>query len=818
MTSSFSALRHPIKGLLRSPGFTLVALASLALGIGTATGIFALVNGILLRSLPVPRPSELRLVTWTGSRGNFHSYMGSLVGQDGNSVGNAFSHELCRGMREDCADSAEVFAYVPVSGITVKTGAEALVADGMMVSGGFFPGLEVKALAGRVFGPQEAAAGEAATVVLSQSFWQRQYGGEPSAVGRTLYLNGHAHTIVGVLPAAFRGITPGAPPAFYTPISPTQNLMAGFEVDSADQWWFQVMARVRPGREASFRAALDFAAARRLSSPAGPVRMVLQDGSQGPEGDRRKHRETLLVMLGGAGILLLAACANLAGLALTRGRTRLHGDSIRAALGASRWHLMRPVLLEFLVLASVGALAGGLLAVAIRNGLSRLLGLAPDGLAYDLSISPGVLGFAVAASVAAALLSGLLPALKASRTDPRQGLIEHPSHGARRHVLGKVLIVAQFTFSLTLLSGAGLLFRSMHGLLAIDPGFDTRNLLLVTVDPTDAGHAGEPAAYHGEVLERLAALPGVEGAALIHSPLLGGSIWASSFTLPGEAEEQGREGGTEMMQVNETFFRTLGIPIVAGRDFRAGDTLEATKVAVVNEAFVRANLRGREPLNQLVRLGKKVDWQIVGVCRDVHQTDIRQPAKPAMFFSYRQRSMDSATYLLRSRVSTDLLVPLVRKAVAAVDPGVPISRIITQEGLRDRQIRQERLLATLAGCMAAFSLLLACIGLYGLIAFDVNRRMAEFGIRMALGAKPRDLFWLVLREALLLASAGAVLGLGCALAATRILKTFLYGVEPADPLTMAAVAFVLVLVAVLSSLHPIWRATRTDPAKTLRAT
>lgn len=808
-------LRRTVAVLFHSPAFSLFAVLSMALGIGTATGIFALANGILLRSLPVPRPQELRTISWIGGRGNFHSFSGTLRSGSQHSEGNAVSLELYQGIRSAATDSAQVFSFLPLPGITARAAGEPLVTDGVMVSSNFFSSLEVRPTLGRTFGPEDGAEGGPETVVLSHGFWRRQFGGDPAALGRTLSLNGRPYVVIGILPGAFQGLIPGARETFYVPLSPHQTLLPGYRATSEKHWWLRLMARVRPGRDAAFQGALDLEFRRRIQNPREQPRMVVEDGRMGPGSGRKQHRQTLVMMMGGAGMLLLAACANLSGLAITRGASRRHEDAVRAALGASRSDLMLPVILEGLVLALTGGALGLLVALGVRDGLSRLLAGTPDGLAYDLALSPAVLGFSLAVAVASGLLSGLLPALRAARTDPLGGLREHASHGARRPALGRILIIAQLGFSLTLLSGAGLLLRSMHGLLAINPGFDARNLLLVSVDPGNTGHPPR-AEFHELALEGLRALPGVEGAGLSGSPFLSGSSVGTSFELPGMPETAVGQRSTLVVQVNETFFPTLGVHFNLGRGFRRSDDQGSPKVVVVNEAFVQAFLPGKNPLGQTLRMGTADDWQIIGVCPDLRHVNIRNPAEPTAFFCYRQDPGGSACYALRTSAPTEVLLPLVRKVLARVDPAVPIARASTQEDLRDHEIRQERLLAALSVFMAGFSLLLACIGIYGLMAFSVNRRMGEFGIRLALGAAPLAIQWLVLREALGMAAAGAILGLGGSLVLTRILKSFLYGVKPADPAVLGGAVLVLALVALLAALLPTRRAARADPAETLR--
>jgi predicted permease len=815
MSHVASDVRRTLQTLLSSPGFSLVAVLSLALGIGLATGTFAVANGVMLRSLPVPRPSELRQITWTGAKKNFEAFSGSMETRGNTSRGNAFSWELCQGLIRSTADTGQVLAFAPYSGVTVQTGREIFVAGGMMVSGGFFDALELRARLGRTFGGNPSAS-EPAALVVSDAFWRRHLGQDPAAVGRVLSLNGSPFTVIGVLPPDFRGVDPGDPPAFYVPISVSRLFGHGFPIDPAEAWWLQVMARVRPDREAAFREAANVAFVTRLKDRSEGPALAFQDARLGPNSRARDHRETLLLLLGGTGILLLAACANLSGLTLTRGASRRHEISVRAALGASRNQMMGPVLLESALLSLAGAGLGFILAIAVRNGLSRLLVGSPDGLAFDLSISPRVLAFTTGMTLMAILLSGLPTALRAAGTPPLDGLKDHAVRTTRRPALGRILIVVQIALSLTLLSGAGLMLRSMAGLLRVDPGFDTRNLLVASADPGNNLLDGQGAAFHGAVLERLATLPGVESASLVMVPLLSKNSWLQSFEFPGQALANPDVQSAQILEVDEGFFPALGIRILQGRGLSRSDDLGAPRVVVVNATFRKRFLSDREPLDQELKLGQDT-WRIVGVCGDIRSLSLRDPAKPTIFFPFRQRKMGEASYLIRTSSPAATVIPLVRSAVSSVDAGVPLSMVSTQRELIDRQIRQERLLTILATAMAAFSLLLSCIGLYGLMAFEAQRRLGEFGIRMALGAPPRNIRWQVLREALALVAVGAALGLGASLALTRILKAFLFGVTPADPATFGWVLGLMAAVALAASLIPAWRASRADPAETLRA-
>jgi predicted permease len=524
-----------------------------------------------------------------------------------------------------------------------------------------------------------------------------------------------------------------------------------------------------------------------------------------------------VLMAFAVGLVMLIACANLAGLSLARGAARQHELAVRVALGSSRWRLVRQALGESLTLAAVGGACGLVLSVWARNVISRLLAGSTDGLHYDLSLNLSVLGFSCAAAVIAALLSGVLPALRASRVDPLDGLKARGALAAPRLRIGKTLVATQIALSLLLLTCAGLYLRSLANLRTIKAGFATEKLLVLDLNPHGVGYDGAKLTdFYAKAQAALTAIPGVRDAALVQYRLLASRYWGIGFSLPGRPPRPYSEWQAHRLTVGETFFATMGISILQGRSLNETDTENRPSALVVNETFARRYFPGEDPLGQIVKI-HGIDWQIVGVCGDAKYNNLKEETPPTVYTSFRQYVIrNSASFYVRTALPSSALTGAIRNAVAAIDPNVPVVHVTTQDELRDASIGQERLLAALCGALAAIALLLSCIGLYGLMAYHVARRRSEIAIRMAIGAEPGDVARAILREAFTLAVTGVAIGLPAALAATGYVKNQLYNVQPNDPATLAVVVIALVAVALLAAWLPARRATKVDPLVALR--
>jgi len=826
MLTLLQDLRYGLRMLAKNPGFTAVAVLSLALGIGAGTAVFSLVNAILLRSLPVPNPQELRVIRWTGDYVHMTSLNEPLATTSGSRMSaHSVTHPAFLNLREQGAALANIFGFQPLQDITARAKSEAFTTRGMMVSDNFFSGLGVHPFMGRLLNAEEDFKGSATGVVITYDWWERHLALDPGVLGQTVVLDGTGFTVVGVLPPEFSGVVPGDPSEFYVPMA-AQSQFLYRPITESYHWFVRLMARLRPGvSDTQLRATLDVAFAREAGAIMKDPRILMEPGRGGLAIDRNNYRKPLLLMLGVVGLVMLVACANLAGLSLARGATREHELAVRAAIGAGRWRLVRQSLTESLVLASLGGGFGVLVAMWGKTAISRLLAGSADGLHYDLSLDLTVLSFSLATALVTGLLSGLLPALRAGRVDPLGGLKSHGALSAPRLRAGKVLVAAQVCLSLLLLTGAGLYLRTLVNLTHIDAGFNTESLLLFQLNPGGAGYddVARRTTFYAQVQDSLSAIPGVRGATFLGYPLLNNTGWSGWFFLPDRFADY-REGmQSYRLTVGETFFATMGIPVLQGRGLSAADAEGAPEVVVVNETFAREYSPDRNPVGRTVHI-LMYDWRIVGVCRDAKYLNVKEAAPPTVYFPFRQISYmpsmrnnyRNAYFALRTALPPMALTTAARKAVAAIDPNVPLANITTQDAVRDRNINQERLLATLCGALAGLALLLSCIGLYGLMAYHVARRTREFAIRMALGASRRNIADPILREALLLAALGVAIGVPVALTLARFIKSQLYGVAPTDPVTLIGAGVLLIAVAVLAAWIPARRAAKVDPMAALR--
>ncbi len=824
MRTLWQDIRYGMRMLRGNPGFTAVAVISLALGIGAGTAIFSLVNGILLRSLPVANPHELRVLEWTGTEPQIGGFHGSMYSGDGQRTrADAVAYPVFASLRRDCNDLADIFGYKRLYNVTARAQREAFVAEGAMVSDNFFSALRVKPLLGRLLSSRDNDADAAPVTVITHSWWQRHFDGDTSVLGRSILYNGHDFTIVGVLPPGFTGIQPALETPFYVPMSAQPQLQPTLPLASSDHWWVQLMARLRPGTvDAQFQAALDVVFARETGSIMGEPRVVVRDGRGGQDYGRDYYGKALLLLLGIVGVVLLVACVNLAGLSLARGAVRQREFAVRTAIGAGRWRLIRQSLTESLVVALLGGGLGILLASWGKTAISQLLAGSPEGLRYDTSLDLTVLGFALATALVTAVLSGLLPALRISCVDSFVSLKERATLGSPRLRLGRLLVSAQIALSMLLLVGAGLYTRTLINLVTVDPGFATENLLLFQINAGNAGYRDtQSVALYDDIQGKLAAIPGVHSAAVSQFALLAGTMSGGGFfSLPGHSFEGPLKPQANRLTVSETFFATMGIPLRFGRGLGITDTADAAKVVVVNETFARRYLPGEDPIGQTLRTdewrGEGVDWQIVGVCADAKYGDIKEETPPTVYFSFRQDFTGATFFAVRTSLPPLAVVTAARKAVAAIDADIPLANISTQEQVRDGRISEERLFAFLCGALALLALLLSCIGLYGLMAYNVARRTNEIGVRMALGATGRNIGGPILREALLLAGIGVAIGIPVVLGLGRIVRSRLYGVAPTDPVAIAGAGALLIAVAALAAWLPARRAARIDPMEALR--
>ena len=820
--------------LLKSPSFTVVAILTLALGIGANTAIFSLVNAVMLKSLPVRNPAQLFVARWSShQRPNVHTSSYGDCGDSGrpraDSGGCSFSYSMFQKIRAQADIFESVAAFAGPGRLELSGSGPASLVQGELVSGDYFETLGVGAALGRTIQPSDEQPGAPSVVVLSYPYWQRVFGGAQDAIGKTIRLNGTSSVIVGVIDPIFTRLTPGKSVDLWIPLTQLAPLgllwdMGGSEHDS---WWLTVVVRPRPGlplAQASAAASLLFRnetlhgikpSFKEVDAPA----IALLPAQTGLVGIRAMVREPLYLTMAAVALVLLVACANVAGLLLARSAAREKEIAVRLALGASRARLTQQLLTESLLLSLTGAALGAVFAFWGVRGMSAFF----DANAFpmlNIGLQPDlhVLLFTVAMALLTGVSFGLAPAFRETRIHVAPTLkanavnVSNSSHaGSRRFGLGSSLVVGQMALSVVILIGAGLLLRTLDHLRNVDPGFDPRNILLFSIDPPHAGYPLEsiPTLYE-ELRRRLATLPGVTSVSYSNDRLLQHSQWTSDIKLPGQTDTITLE--TQMLAVGPDFFETMRIPLLRGRTFQAADLRSTHFVVVVNQAFVEAFLHSRDPIGLRFEQDKR-ELEIVGVVANTKYEDLRKAMLPTAFIPL---ANSSGTFELRSAMPSSVLIPMVKSTVSKLDENLPIFSVRTQSQTIDRLLFNERLLARLVSLFGLLALGLTCIGVYGLLAYQVAQRTREFGVRMALGAPRHSVLRLVLRHGLALAFIGVAIGIATSVALTRYLQSLLFGVNATDPITFGAVASILLSIAILACYLPARHATRVDPIVALR--
>ncbi len=820
LESLVADVRYALRSLARSPVFTVVAILSLALGIGANTAIFSLTNALLLRPLPVRDPGSLVQVT---QKGDF---------------GNSFTNPLWEQIRDRQEVFSGAFAYSDRR-FNLTAGGLARRTTGALVSGGFFSTLGVLPAAGRLLDRADDVRGCPAVAALSDGFARREYGGAARAVGRTLPLDGHPFQVVGVAPPGFTGVNVGASVDVYLPLCSEAALEGAPDVlDQRSRWFLSLVGRLRPGvtpgQAAAHLAAQAPAIFRETLPPSWSAEnqkeylatsLDVRPAATGLSDLRGNYGHALEMLMGIVALVLLVACANIANLLLARAASRQGESAIRQALGAGRLRLVRQLLTETVLLALAGAAAGLLFARWASALLAGFLTSAGRPVWLDLSLDARVLAFTVAVAVATGLLFGLAPAWHTARANP-EATTRGPGRGyfagGARHRAGKALVLGQVALSLVLVVAAGLLVGSFRRLATLDPGFDRRGVLLVSADFANTGFEGERRAVaRRELLERLRALPGTEAASASLITPVGRTMWNELLVVPGYAPKNRMDALAYFNTVSGGYFATLGTPLLAGRDLEASDVAGAPRVAVVNRELARRFLGGASPLGKTFRrrVGDATSdpVEIVGVVGDAKYMSLTEEPPPTVYLPFGQGDEfgSSVSFELRSGAPAEALQGAVQQAVAAVSPQITYDVRPLAEQLAT-SLSRPRLLATLSGFFGGLALLLAVIGLYGTLTYAVTRRRGEIGVRMALGAAGREILRMVFAEAGLLVLAGIAVGAALALAATRLIASFLYGVGPTDPTTLVLAAGLLAATALGAALLPAARAAGVDPNEVLR--
>jgi predicted permease len=825
-------LRFGIRMLRNAPGFTMVVVLTLGLGIGATTSIFTLVNAVMLRSLPVRDPQQLVVAEWS-ARNRPHSVGTSSFGDCQDYQGMRSECALSYPMFQQIHDQKNLFANVmafagPVQ-LDLSGNNAASIAQGELVSGSYFETLGVIPALGRTLDSDDEKPGAQPVAVLDYAYWQRAFGSSPDVVGRTVRLNNTAFTIVGVADSMFTRLTPGKSVDLWVPLPQGKQLgQLWAQNPDANNWWLVVVGRLKPGASLTQAQAAVNAlfvnnalhGAKPVWSPADDPHLWLLPAQQGLSGIRYRYGKPLMLLLAAVGIVLLIACSNVAGLMLARSAGREREMAVRMAMGAGQRRVIRQLLTESLLLSLFGAVLGALVACAGTTGLAAFFSSnSSSPLRLDLEPNWLVLLFAVGVTVLTAIGFGLAPALRAAGANVAielKGSTPSATGHSKGHRLGlgKWLVVMQVALSMVVLAGAGLLLRTLNKLHTIDPGFDTRNILLFSINPEPAGYSKKqiPDLY-ADVQRRVAALPGVVNTSYSSGAILDGGLWTEDVRVEGHADKNTVE--TRMLSVGPDYFKTMKIPVVDGRVLAQPDMSSTQLAAVVNREFVRKFAAGRNPIG--LHFGgtdpKDPQWQIVGVVGDTKYESLRGTKGPT---AYVPLTAGGATFELRTTVSPVGLMPAVRQLMREVDNNVPIIRMTTQSDAVDRLLFNERLVARLFGLFGALGLMLSCVGLYGLLSYNVTLRTREIGIRTALGAQRRDVLVLVLRQGLALVILGVMLGAAAATGATRLIGSLLYGVRPTDPFTFAFTAALLIAIGLVASLLPARRATRVDPMTALR--
>jgi putative ABC transport system permease protein len=817
-------LRDAFRALKATPVVTLVAILSLALGIGANTAIFSILDSLMMRTLPVKRPQQL-----------------VLLGQ-GNQARTAWTNPIWEQVRERQGLFDGAFAWSGARFNLAQGGPTELV-DGMWASGGLFGVLGVPAILGRTLTEADDRRGggpDGAVAVISYSFWQRRFGGAADAIGRSLTVERVPFTIVGVAPPEFFGVDVGRTFDVAIPIG-TEPLIRGREstLDRRSNWWLSVMIRLKPeqGPDAGASAIRGVLPQIREATMPQDWRQqdkdtYLRDGfslipaATGGSGLRQRYQLPLTTIMVVVGLVLLIACANIANLLLARATARRHELSVRVALGASRMRIARQLLGESLLLSGVGALLGLLFAQWGSRLLVRQLSTSTNNVFLDLSLDWRVLGFTAGIAVATAMLFGTGPALRGMRAHPNDALKAQGRGvvGDGRLGLGNVLVVLQVALSLVLIVAAGLFVRTFSSLAAMNPGFDREPILVVGINAqrVQLEPAGRPELFR-RALEAASGVPGVAFAAVSAVTPISGSTWNNRIELPEGPALTERERVTYINLVSERWFRTYGTPMIAGRDFTHADTAASPPVAIVNETFARRFSYGRNPVGTRIRqpgsgTRPSIDREIVGYVRDAVYRSLREPVPPTMYVPYAQQPDPPSSMSISVRAAGGPPALLTRPLAAALS-GVNRDLAITFRPLADQvnaALTQERIVAMLSGFFGALALLLAALGLYGVTSYAVSRRRTEIGIRMALGAAPGGVIRLVLRRVAILVSLGVLVGSAASLWAARFVETLLYGLQPRDPLTFVAAAVVLAAIGAVAGWLPARRAARIDPARVLR--
>lgn len=812
-------VRYAWRSLRANRGFTAVALLSLAFGIGANTAIFSVIDAILLKSLPVDHPEQLYVVersTWRGER-------------------RSTSYPHYRAARERKSFDGTLFAWGGGPDIDVRLNGhqEHIRARYQMVSGNSFDALGIRATIGRaLLESDENKIHPAHVAVISYGFWQRALQADPQVLSRSLDVDGTVLQIVGVVPPAFYGLTPTAEtPDFYVPLTMQPAFSRwGPMLDRPGSGWLTLLLRLPPHTTpAAAQQEID-AIWRQMQKELDPKReertydrIRVSTAHNGFDAGRNQISKPLFVLMATVGLVLLIACANIANLQLARGAARRREIGVRLAMGASRARIIRQLLTEGLVLAAGGALLGLLFA---RWGHTGLLWMMQGGAgipsAMNFHLDWRTLGFTSAVSLLTVLLFALIPAVRATSLEVNPVLKKDSraaAGGGLRSLLGRSLLAVQVGLSLLLLVGAGLFVRTFRNLMNVDTGFVAANVIQVQIN--GVGEPVQRSALYHRVLDRIRAMPGVQSASIAQNGLFGGGTSRGSLSVEGYTPKKDEDYVPLYLEIGTDYFRTMGTPLLLGRDFNERDILPKSKVVIVNEAMARYFWGKENPIGKRVSMdnpAKTYDVEVVGVAKDVKYDDLRKPPPRLMYrplpdpFSWTGPVM----LILKTTRAPEQLMPTIRREILAENARIRIDRMHTLPRMIADTLTQQRLVTQLVTFFGVAALVLAAVGLYGMLAYSVVRRTGEIGIRMALGALRRDVLWLIVKESLGVVMIGLACGVAASLALGRLLESMLFEIKPSDPVALASACALLLAVAALAAWLPARRASRIDPTEALR--
>ena len=831
--------RYGLRAMTANKFFSAMAVLSLALGIGANTAIYSFMDAIMIKAMPVQHPKDLVILNWrarTGASVVTHSHGAGYTEPGGEEIRPIFPYQAYEFLRDNNTVFSNLFAYANANRLNLVIEGQAELGGGEYVSGAYFNGLGVVPASGRLIGPDDDRNGAAPVAAITYGFWQRRFGGSPNVAGKPIVINGMPFTIAGVAAPQFSGVRSQNDVEIFIPLHQFAAVdNRGPRVASwfhdPHGYWLEMMGRLRPGitidqaqaeLSGKFHGWVSDTATNEKQRANLPA-LSLQEGGSGVDSLRREYAKPLYILMSMVGLILLIACANIANLLLSRAEARRREMAVRLSLGAGRRRVVRQLLTESVLLSLTGGAFGVFFAWLGIRSLTWLLANGKENFTLHATLDWRVLAFTLLVSLFTGVAFGLAPALQATTVDIAPALKETRAGARRARIFGlsHVLVVSQIAISLLLVAAAGLFVRTLNNLHSVNLGFNRDNVLLFSLNGAQAG-LSQPSlkVLYADLQRRFRLTPKVRQVTLTSLPLIAEWNDGDDIKVPGYQDEGGHKSGTSVIQVGPGFFDTMQIPVLMGRPVGESDRDGAPLTAVVNETFVKRYFPNQTPLGRHFVFVPDVDVEIVGVAKDARYSSLKREIPPVTYFSYLQTIKEwpikQMFFELRTAGDPLALANTVRQIVHAASPQIPVADVTTQSRQIDATISNEKTFAELCTCFGALALIMACVGLYGTMAYAVSRRTSEIGIRMALGAQRRRIVWMVLRQVLILATIGVLAGTAAVWETTTFLKSYLFGLQPNDPVTLTAAVLILAACAILAGYAPAWRASRIDPMVALR--